>query len=240
MNGYLPAAKRAKYQSPQQQQMTKTVTVYKQLGELKGVDTLLALTPIPSTTSTNDAIFVTNLIAPGNGSYNRVGRKVQLDSLRLKGLIQHAYQAAATTANVLSNVVRMVVVYDKQPSGALPVFSDIFGNTVQAGTESSLFLDSLRYDNTERFMILRDKVINFDAESTPPVGGSQNTVFETAYFDEYINVNKTTNYSGQSATQTIADISSGALYVIFRAQLNTTGASQCAVSNATARLRYRD
>lgn len=208
-------------------------------GELKGVDTLLTQTPILDTTNTNTGIVVVNLVVPGNGSYNRVGRKIRMRSLRLVGNIdaQCTYQAISTTMS--GGTARMVVVYDKQPSGVLPTFDTIFGLTQPDGTESSTYLANIRYDNTERFTVLRDVVINCNPEGMVATGG---VIISPQYkFDEYIRLNLDTVYSGQSSPQTIADISSGALYVCFRVDQNASGVFTATVpSSSFARLRYVD
>lgn len=137
----------------------------------------------------------------------------------------------------------MVVVYDKQPSGSLPVFSDIFGHTPPTGVEASAYLDAQRYDNTDRFRILRDKVIRMDINSQNTAAAGAAVTVDRYPFDEFIKLSLETNFSGQTSPQTISDISSGALYVIFR--VATVGASAAdndvAISpNSFARLRYTD
>ena len=54
--------------------------------EKKGMDTDVTLSPVITTTNTTGSAFVLNLIQQGAGSWNRVGRKSHLKSLRLKGL----------------------------------------------------------------------------------------------------------------------------------------------------------
>lgn len=211
--------------------------------ELKGVDTSLSLTPVIATTSTNACSFTLNLVQAGNGSWNRVGRKISLQSLRVRATFSHAYALTATTNNNFGNSVRMVVVWDKQPSsGSVPTFDTIFGRTAQDGTESCLFLDALRYDNSERFSVLRDKVIDMPIQSTTPVAGTGNQVTNFYSCDEFIPLKGAiTVFSGQSSPMTIADISSGALYVFFRTQLDTPVTNVVSVdADSFARLRYKD
>ena len=133
----------------------------------------------------------------------------------------------------------MVVVYDKQPSGVLPTFDTIFGLTQPDGTEASTFLAPLRYDNTERFIVLKDTKWNCNPEGVPAAGGS---IISPQYkIDEYVRVNLDSVFSGQSSPQTIADISSGALYVIFRCDQNTTGVFTATITaDSFGRLRYVD
>lgn len=216
--------------------------VLKSSAEVKGLDTSLAATAVVSTTNTNDFVIPVNLVVPGNGSFNRVGRKIHMRSLRLYGTASVVIGARATTGDIGGNTLRMIVVYDKQPSGVLPTFADIFGTTSQAGTETSDWNDPLRYDNTSRFRVLRDKKMTANPRFFNAAGGTLDTQILRIQFDEYLKLNNSaTVYSGQSDPCTIADISSGALYVIFRAEVNTAGTDVINVSTTShARLRYTD
>jgi len=206
---------------------------------LKGVDTLLSLSPIIATTNTNGACFLLNGIAPGSGSFNRVGRKTSLKSLRIKGGI--TFTMTPTAAGVVNhNAVRMVIVWDKQPnSGSLPTFDTIFGYTLQDGTEASLTWAQPRYDNLERFQVLKDKAI--DVQTEPAGVVTTGVVDQWVSIDEYIGLGgRQTTFSGQSAPCTVADISTGALYVYFRAQNNAASATAQVDADTVARLRYMD
>ena len=61
-------------------------------------------------------------------------------------------------------------------------------------------------------------------------------------FDEYIKLNNLeTVFSGQSIPMSISDISTGGLYIFFRALANQAGIAQISVSSlSNARLRYSD
>lgn len=210
--------------------------------ELKGVDTVLdiAAGSVLATTNTNGASFVLNLIQPGNGSWNRVGNKVQHKSVRIRARVDQLYTDATTTGNIVANTLRMVVVWDQQPSsGSIPTFDTIFGKTVQDGTESTEFYDSLRYDNTGRFKVLSDSFVDSNPALFNGAAGSTDQVNNTYYCDKMVNLSGLTSvYSGQSAPQTIADISTGAIYIFFRAAANDT-ANRWQV-DGVARLRYYD
>ena len=56
-------------------------------GEMKGMDTDVSQNAIVGTTNSNANIMVLNLIQQGNGSWNRVGRKTHLSSVRIKGAV---------------------------------------------------------------------------------------------------------------------------------------------------------
>lgn len=208
--------------------------------ELKGVDTSFALVPILATTNTNASMFTLNLVVPGNGSFNRVGRKIRMKSARIRGNMEFYIASSATTLNMEGNTVRVVLVYDKQPSGVLPTFDTIFGHTLPDGTEATNFLDGLKYDNTARFKVLKDWVKSASA-SVIPTGGTENFGIYKCEIDEFVKLNALeTVYSGQSSPQTIADISSGALYLIMRVDTNNATTLVGADSNSFVRLRYYD
>lgn len=230
------AAARARMARP----VTRTRIV---AGEVKGMDTPINLAPsnVLTTTNTNGGSFVLNLVQMGNGSWNRVGRKIRMTSLRLRGCFQANLDDTAATAPLQTLTGRMTLVYDAQPSsGAIPAFDVIFGRTVQDGTESCQFLDPLRYDNMGRFKVVRDWVHVFSANSIASGGGAGGN--DTWYFDEFIELNNIeTIFSGQSNPMTIADISTGALYLFFRADTNTGGTAQAEVRTySVARLRFTD
>lgn len=215
--------------------------VIRQIGELKGVDTDISMSDILSTTNTNGNMVVLNLIQPGAGSYNRIGRKVTLSSVRVWGTIFHTTSQAATTGNYNGNILRLTLVWDHQPSGTLPVFNEIFGHTDQSGTEATDFQDPVRYDNMDRFQILRDIRIDMNPPMDNQAGGTQDTVACAQHFDELVKIpNLTSVFSGNTSPQTIADISTGALYFIARARANTALANEFEISNGFARLRYKD
>lgn len=210
--------------------------------ELKGLDTDIDIASgsLLNTTNTNGASVVLNLIQAGTGSWNRIGRKVTMKSLRLKGTARYEYASAATTGDLIGATMRMVVVYDRQPSsGSIPTFDTIFGRTAQDGTESCEFLDNLRFDNTGRFRVVCDKVISATPQTENSSGGTSDNVLMLFDFDHYVKLGQEAIYSGQSSPMTIADISSGALYIYYRASANSA-TSQWYINNASARLRYMD
>lgn len=210
--------------------------------EVKGCDYALTTSPILATTNTNGSQVTVNLVAPGVVSYNRIGRKIRMKSLRLKGNIQYAYTRTVTTGNLQSQVVRMVVVYDQQPSGAVPTFDTIFGRTVQDGTETAGYLDAVKYDSMGRFKILKESTYEMNPMIWNNEGGTTDLTYVQVNFDEYIKLHGLeTVYSGQSSPCTIADLSTGGLYVFFRSDNYVAGTSEASItSNSFARLRYYD
>ena len=124
----------------------------------------------------------------------------------------------------------------------MPTFDTIFGVTAPDGTESSSFLAPLRYDNTDRFVVLRDWRKSINATNAWASAAGTDVLSMQEQFDEFVKLpNLQTVYSGQSSPQTIADISSGALYFICRADAagGATGIFQARINAGSfARLRY--
>lgn len=207
-------------------------------GELKGMDTLVEWTSVLSTTNTNGNTEVLNLVQTGTGSWNRVGRKVCLKSIRVMGYVECNIKTIAATDELYGNVFRMCIVWDKQPSGAaIPAFDDIFGYTTQTGSEATNIYSPPKYDSLDRFRVIKDWAYDFNPECTPTNGNVQ---IRRMDIDEYIALpNLESNYSGQSNPMTIADINTGALYLIGRCITNDAASSQCG-AYLNCRLRYVD
>lgn len=208
---------------------------------LKGVDTDISIVANISTTNTNAQIFTVNLVQQGAGSWNRVGRKLHLKSLRLKGVVQFTINPSATTGTAVLPGYRCIVVWDKQPSGtAIPAFDQIFGITAQDGTETCPTITCPpRYDNMDRFRIMKDMFYDAPNLALSAIGTGPNTAVNIE-MDEYISLpSLETVFSGQSAPMTIADISTGALYVIHR-QTSAAGGASSVTFSGIARIRYTD
>jgi len=205
--------------------------------ELKSMDTNVDLPAgnVLATLTTNGAIAPLNLIQPGTGSWNRIGKRIRMKSIRYKFTAQ---MAATGVAEIINNGLRVTLVYDKQPSGAaIPAWDVIFGSTTQAGVEAATtYLENQRVDNTGRFTVLKDDVFTSDLSSVVAAG----TCEWQCNVDRYVKLKSMeTIFSGQSNPCTIADISTGALYLIFRAEINN-GFTRWQIKDSVCRLRYYD
>jgi hypothetical protein len=207
-------------------------------GELKGVDVDISTSGVVATTNTNGNAVLINAIGPGSGSWERIGRRVHMKSLRLFGSITYAYQYDVDP-KLYGDVVRMVVVYDSQANGStIPTWQDIFGVTRPNGTEVSEVLAPVRYDNSDRFKIIKDCRFDFNPETLPSASATDVVMYRN--FDEYLTIPAAaaeTLYSGQTSPPTTADISTGALYVFYR-HLNSNNSFVSV--DASSRLRFTD
>jgi hypothetical protein len=160
-----------------------------------------------------------------------------MKSVRLKFLASNNIQVGVNT--LYNNLLRVTIIYDKNPnSGAIPTFDTIFGSTNQGGTEETLsVLCNLKIDNTSRFTVLKDIVIDSDNQNQVTGGTSQ---WQTNQ-DVFVSLKGLeTQYSGQSNPCTYADIASGALLICYRAENNSLATGQWAILQSTCRLRYYD
>lgn len=223
-------------------------------GEIKGVDTALAVSPIPSDVNTNTAIIMLNGINQGSGSFNRVGRKVYPKSIRITGQAELNAKLEPTTSNYYGMKLRIVLVWDKQPNAsAIPTYDVIFGHTDAIGNETANLNDKIRYDNMQRFKILMEEtcIINPGSQG-PTVSGSVNALLLEHQFDMYYKFKKGAGAleSTYASTQTAptppayTDIATGGLLVVFRAISNTSNSVSASTlslgANTIARYRYTD
>jgi len=208
-------------------------------GEAKGMDTDISTVGVITTTNTNANILVLNLVQQGNGSWNRIGRKTHLSSVRLKGAVAFVTAPVVASGVTQAPSCRLTLVWDRQPSSStIPTFDTIFGITDQNGTESCPDVTCpLKYDNMDRFVVLKDMYMTAPSNPLTSTGTAPQTSVNVG-LDVFVKLNGLESvYSGQSAPMTIADISTGALYLVMRSQL--IGSSSVNV-DGIARLRYKD
>lgn len=154
--------------------------------------------------------ILVNGIVQGAGNNQRIGNKVSLKALRMKGQI-------INLATALQTYGRLLVIYDKQPNGALPTYAAVMQTRDSAGAATSTAFSDPNFDNKERFTILRDTTIVFPSVTNTlgvltNVGFDQQSKSDINIFnvDMYIKLKGLhTAYTG--ATAGIADISTGSL-----------------------------
>lgn len=156
-----------------------------------------------------------NLIQVGSSMFNRVGRKIQLRSVRLRCHIIPIQ--GATRSNAIPDLGRVCVVYDKQTNGAFPVINDVYQDTEQSGANTITALTGLNMNNRDRFISIIDKSLML------PSGDLNNGFLSLAYpdngennstLDEYRKLNLPTYYKADSNPAVIGDIATGGLYFI--------------------------
>lgn len=98
------------------------------------------------------------LFAPtqGAGINNRIGRKVSVKAIRIKGMIHCAAQADQTATDAPS-VVRLVLVQDHQPNGTQAQGEDVLAAPGAAAANLVPF-SFQNLANLGRFRVLKDKI----------------------------------------------------------------------------------
>lgn len=148
--------------------------------------------------STTGSIALLNTVATGAAQTQRVGKKILMKSLQIRGLVTNK-------ATTISSQVAWMIVYDRRPAAALPLITDIL-NSISPNS----FLNDA---NSARFKILH----RWSETLLGDVAVAADTNDETAYnVDEYLKIpkkNRKVSY-GAAGTGAIGDIDQGALYLV--------------------------
>lgn len=224
---------RASYQTTTMGVKTKSLVPLARRGyRLNPIEKKVVDTQMYGDVSTTGAFFPLCVPVPGAGMNQRIGRKLTIKSVQMKGIVQLELAATPTGAvTAEANHLRMILLYDKQPNGALPALADVLtgGQTVN---------DLFNIDNRDRFTILKDKVWSFD----PMIYDSTNNAYAwnrtCAYCKLYKKLNLETVFNAGTAG-TSADINSGNLVVLWLAN-TPAGVDKNVDIYVNARVRYLD
>lgn len=170
--------------------------IYAGRGEMHAVD----VTTNQEIINTPNPILL-NGCARGDDIADRTGRRIQM-----KGLV-YQFNAWQKTSGVIANV-RYIIVYDRQPNGAAPNWTDVMA------TASTQTLTN--FTNRGRFKILKNELLTF-----PAVGGQDRAVNQ--YRKGYIKLNLPCEF-GSGSTGAIGDFTRGSLYMFYIGE-NATGSS---------------
>lgn len=184
------------------------------------------------TTASN--IVLLNGVQSGDAFYQRNGARITMRNLHIRGTV---FNAATSTVCGL----RLLIVYDRQPTGGLPTIQDILQSRTQAGVASTAAFSEINLDFRERFGILRDmqwyapSVTNTAGVLTngPSFPGQDNQQWD---INEFIRLRELiTLFKSTNNPVTIANISTGALYACFVSSVDSTYQAKLGF-----RLRYND
>ena len=232
---------------PYKKRVTKGITTKyaaKKKREIHTVDSvfpqLYIRTYVPDTLSGvtfNDIPLIQNLarVRQGAGIPNRIGNKIALKSLRLRGTIQETGTYGAPTQQG-----RFMIVYDRQVNGTYPAVNNILSditpsNVVVPGT----YLSSINPNFYDRFIVLCDKLFIVG----PVTAGGNELTGPTEQkgfvIDEFIKLKGLEVQYGTSTNNSpIADVNTGALYLITWGDI--TNGTESSYMDMTCRLRFYD
>lgn len=199
-------------------------------GETKAVD----LDSILAACDTTGTITLLNGIQEGAGFNNRIGRKVAMRSLHIRGTV------TGTNVATTPGLARAIIVYDKQTNGAAPVWADVVTSVTQAAGASSTVFGHINLNNRDRFVVLMDWVQTMPGQTA--VSGVNNAApFPNACemtINRFIKLkNLETQFNATANPATVAQITTGSLYLL-------TFGSEPAATGFTfefgSRLRFQD
>jgi len=172
--------------------------------------------------STTATVTLLNPVAQGASVSQRIGKKINLVSLQIRGLIG----APSSATSHLFSECTMLIVYDRKPTGALPAITDI----LDSASPHSMNKD----DNAARFRIVRrsDVIVVGNAANNIEMGVATNV-------DAFIKLKGLHTVYKSAATGTIGDIETGALYLV-TVGTASPGATLQATLECSFRLRYVD
>lgn len=184
-------------------------------------------------------VTIINGLQPGGFYYNRIGKKIRMVGVRLKGEI---YPNQTNTSAFNNHTeFRMCIVYDKQTNGANPTYTNIFQDRALSTTQINV-ASNVNIDNRERFIVIMDKRLQL-----PPIGitGSLTTQQQLNYslngiIDEYMKISLETGYNAGNAGS-VADVTSGGLFLVLNADAGATGSTNHAFTfQWNTRVYFRD
>lgn len=203
--------------------------------ERKTVDVTL-IASATNFTSTG-AFVLLNGMGQGSDIYQHQGRRIQMQSIRLKGAIYSTQAGAAPAPDYL----RVIVFYDRQSNAAAPAFADLLTSVSNSGATSSTSIDPMNPNNYDRFQILMDQYWKVDCPAGA-VANNQPATVSTDYhrwaFDRFIRLKNLETHFNANNNANVGDIQTGALYLFF-AGLRTNANTQYGLSYQT-RLRFTD
>lgn len=194
-------------------------------GELKFLDANADDLAVSATGTINGDVTAANgiiLIPQGDGESERIGRKVNITKIGVRMTFE---LPNTTTLTNMSDVVRVILVQDKQCNGALPAVLDVL-----AGANFDSFNNLA---NSQRFHTLWDKTV---ALSTMNLGTETGVAHYAApvtkCVSKYIKCNIPIEYSG--TTGNVSTIRSNNLFFLY---ISRNGAMKI---ECQLRFRYSD
>lgn len=163
----------------------------------------------------------------GSDFNQRIGRKVMHKSFYIKGRIQAENATGSPISVAPSQQCRMVIFCDQQPNGAAPAVTDLLVSATPAS--------QLNLNNRDRFKIYCDKEYVFDPSIVSAAVSTFNHTISLV--KKYKRINLETIFS--TSTGSIADITSGALYMFWIGS-SPAGSGTDANFIGSTRVRYTD
>lgn len=171
---------------------------------------------------TTGTVTTLNLTNEGTGVSQRIGRKICVKSVQVRGLLY------PTDGTVSANNVRICLIWDKQVNGVAATIPELFS----AATSNSY----MNLDNRERFVVLMDKQFACGGFATAATQAfAQSPTVHTINKYKKLPAGSFTIYDGTGAG--VADVNTGALYMV---TIGDVVDSDAHIFRAAMRVRYTD
>lgn len=162
----------------------------------------------------------------------RIGRQITVKSIYVRGYVRSFCSTLnASAVSSPSQLCRMILIYDAQPNGALPIVTDI----LNAAHPSS----HLNLNNRDRFKILADKTYCIDPMTLPAGGLPVNATgvgVQCRLVKKFKRCNLNVTFNG--STGNISDINTGAILMMWIG--NAVGSTNHCIAELSTRVRYSD
>jgi len=188
--------------------------------EVKFKDTTKSATAVASAGSIFNATLLT--MVEGNTDQTRVGNRITVKSVMLRGIAQIA--ANADVGNT-SNIIRIIVYLDRQANGATAAVTDILA--------SASYQAFNNLDNSDRFRTLAETTIDLNNPGAVATGAAYTYGHVKQSFFLKAKLNLDVKFKGNAADETqLSSNNIGVLVICEDDNIGTVG--------YTARVRYTD
>lgn len=103
-----------------------------------------------------------NDTSTGADFYNRIGRKVAMKNVRIRGKVIGVNGAAG------EDYLRLSLIYDKQYNAGAPQFQQVFQDTANAGAATTNCFSGVNLNNRDRFVVLREFTLAVPSANSIP------------------------------------------------------------------------
>lgn len=176
---------------------------------------------------------VINNVVQGPAFYNRIGTKIAMKTLQIKGNLLPTGQITTDP-----DYIRIMIVYDKQTNAAYPTTQSLLSDYNYAGITSTNSYSGINMTNRERFLVLMDEKIYGPAIASSTAGATTDPVTTTFNINRFIRLRDLSVMYNQTNAGTIGDIQTGGLYIFTIGLYGTTVAPY--TFQADFRLKYDD
>jgi hypothetical protein len=197
-----------------------------------GVTSISTNVTVPLNT-TNTNLVLCNGVAVGTNFYQRIGRRIEMASLHLKGVITQT-----GNSTTVMDYCRLAIVYDRQPNAAATTSNIIFQDIDSSGASIvSKPASGVNPNERERFLVLADIKLALPPTAITTGVTGVDGIMSSFNINRFIKLNGLrTHY--QDDTDLVASISTGALYCVGMGNLPSGSEGWHFVG--TWRLRYAD